>query len=122
MKKTIVTLVAVMGFTAATFAADVKEIKGQLASLDSQKNSVTVQTEVLGLSGPEKKDVSFNLLDNAKWTICLSGQCAEKTGVEGFRMVNEYATFEAYGINAKGCSVTLQQSGDAITGVRVNLC
>lgn len=121
MKKIIVALVAVMGFAAATFAMEAGEIRGQLVSLDSRQNSITVKTEVLGLSGPEMKDVNFSVSSNVKWTVCLSGQCAEKTGLEGFRLVNEYASFEAYGITPKGSSVTLQKSGDAISGIRVNL-
>lgn len=115
-------LIAAVMFAASTFAAEAGEIRGQLVSLDSQQSSITVKAEVLGISGPEKKDLSFNLQSDAKWTVCLNGQCAEKTGIEGFRLVNEYATFEAYGISPKGCNVTLYQSGSSITGVRVNIC
>lgn len=124
MKKalSLLSLVAAMLFAASTFASEAREIKGQFVSGDSQQSSIVVSVEVLGLAGPEKKAANFNLANDAKWTVCLNGQCAEKTGVEGFRLVNEYATFEAYGITPKGCNTTLHQSGDVITGIDVNIC
>jgi len=123
MKKTLslLFLLLAMLFTASTFASEAKEIKGQFVSGDSQQSSVVVSVEVLGLAGPEKKATSFNLASDVKWTVCLSGQCAEKTGIEGFRLVNEYAVYEAYGLTPKDKNVTLIQSGDVITGVKINL-
>ena len=123
MKKTLslLFLLVAMLFTASTFASEAKEIKGQFVSGDSRQSSVVVSVEVLGLAGPEKKATSFNLASDVKWTVCLSGQCAEKTGIEGFRLVNEYAVYEAYGFTPKDKNVTLIQSGDVITGVKINL-
>ncbi|OGP65193.1 MAG: hypothetical protein A3K22_00155 [Deltaproteobacteria bacterium RBG_16_42_7] len=123
MKKTLslLFLLLAMLFTASTFASEAKEIKGQFVSGDSRQSSVVVSVEVLGLAGPEKKATSFNLASDVKWTVCLSGQCAEKTGIEGFRLVNEYAVYEAYGLTPKDKNVTLIQSGDVITGVKINL-
>lgn len=121
IKKGLLSIAAVALLASSAFAIEAGEIRGQLVSLDSQQNSVTVKTEVLGLSGPETKDVNFSVSRDVKWTVCLSGQCAEKAGIEGYRLVNEYASFEAYGITPKGSSVTLQKSGDAITSIRINL-
>src|SRR3990172_8409146 len=123
MKKTLslLFLLLAMLFTASTFASEAKEIKGQFVSGDSRQSSVVVSVEVLGLAGPEKKATSFNLASDVKWTVCLSGQCVEKTGIEGFRLVNEYAVYEAYGLTPKDKNVTLIQSGDVITGVKINL-
>lgn len=124
MKKGISLLLLAVGvlFTVTTYATDLREIRGQLVSLDSQKNSITLKAEVLGLSGPEKRDINLSLTSDTTWTICLNGQCTEKSGIEGFRLVNEYATFEAYGLSAKGCNVILTQSGNEITSARVNIC
>lgn len=108
-------------FAASVFANEAKEIKGQFVSGNSVQNDVVVNIDVLGLAGPEKKAVSFNLAADCKWTICLAGQCAEKTGIEGHRMINEYATFEAYGLTPKDKNVTLVQSGDVITAVKITL-
>lgn len=123
MKKamTFLSLAAVILFAASAFANEAKEIRGQFVSGNSQQSNVVVNVEVLGLAGPEKKATSFNLASDVKWTVCLSGQCAEKTGIEGFRMVNEYAAYEAYGLTPKDKNVTLIQSGDVITGVKINL-
>lgn len=119
---TCLSLTLAMLFAASTFAADINEVKGQFVAADSRQNTIVMNVEVLGLAGAEKKAVNFNLAADAKWTVCLSGQCAEKTGIEGIGLVNEYATFEAYGITPKGCNITLEQTGNTITGVKVNLC
>lgn len=118
---TFLSLAAVMLFAASAFANEAKEIRGQFISGNSQQNNVVVSVEVLGLAGPEKKATSFNLAGDVKWTVCLSGQCAEKTGIEGYRLVNEYAAYEAYGLTPKGKNVTLIQSGDVITAVKISL-
>lgn len=114
-------LTALMLSGASAFADEAREIKGQFISGNSVQSNVIVNTEVLGLAGPEKRATSFNLAKDVKWTICLSGQCSKKTGIEGYRMVNEYAAYEAYGLTPKDKNVTLIQSGDVITAVKITL-
>ena len=123
MKKSIslIAIVATIFFAASTFANEAVEIKGQFVSLNPQKGSIAVKVEVLGLSGPEKKDMNFTLAKDVKFTVCLSGQCAEKTGIAGFQLVDDYTPFEVYGITPKGRPVIMEQSGNTVTSIRVNL-
>lgn len=110
-------IAAVLNIAVSAYAAEKKEIKGQLVSLNSRDSSMTVEVEAKG----EKKYVDVKIASDANWHICLAERCAETKGVDGFKKVNEYAGFEAYGIPHKSYKVTLSQSGDVVTSVKVEI-
>lgn len=114
-----VSLIAIAVVIAASvFAVETKEVVGQLVSLNSQDRSMTVEVET---KGAVKEFINFKIASDARWHICLADRCVITKGVEGFRIVNEYANFEAYGIPHKSYRVTLTQTGDTVSSVDVEI-
>lgn len=110
-------------FAVSVMAAEREEILGRMMSVNEYESgvSINVQIETQGLSGPVTRDVSLDLAPDVKWVVCLGPTCTEKRGVEGSRMLMEYAPYEPYGIMVEGSDVILIKSEDAITEVWVAL-
>jgi len=114
---TIITMVLMFTVLAT---AEEKAIKGRLVELNSSDNSVVVEME--GKKGAtEKVYMKFKVAKDARWHICLEPQCVITKGTEGFRVVNEYAQFEAYGLPHKSYDITLTQSGQEVTTLDVEI-
>ncbi len=114
---------AVLVFSAVSaLAAESDIMTGKLISLNPDQSIVDVKIDVMGFSGPMTKDVSLDLAADVKWSICLGGSCAEKIGIEGPLMLQEYSAYEAYGLRVEGCNVTMVKSRDAITEIRLDIC
>lgn len=95
-----------------------KIVKGQLVEMSSVDKSITIQ-EVATFG--DQRYVTYKVSDKAKWHICLKEKCITKIGVEGYRTVNEYAQYGAYGIPHKSYGVVLDVTGELVTGLEVQI-
>ena len=112
-------LVAViMGMQVFAAAARADVLKGKLVELSSVDNMIKIQLE--GAS-PEKAFATYKVAKDARWHVCLEDTCVVRKGVEGFRTVNEYAEFGAYGIPRRSYDVTLNVTGDVATQLEVQI-
>lgn len=112
-------LVAVItGLPVFTATAQAETVHGKLIELSSVDSSVTVQ---LKGAPPEKSFATYKVAGNARWHVCLNDTCVIRKGVEGFKTVNEYAEFGAYGIPHKTYDVTLNVKDSVATEVEVQL-
>jgi len=111
---------AVMIIGAATFsaAALAEVLTGRLIELSSVDSSITVELE--GAS-PEKRFATYKVGADARWHICLTDRCINQRGVEGFKTVNEYAGFEAYGIPHQSYGVTLNVKDKEVKELEVQI-
>lgn len=113
----VVALLAIL-VAASVHAAGKKEITGHLVSLNSRDNSMTVEVEE---KGKGKMYLDVKIATDAKWHICLAEKCVETKGTDGYKKVNEYAGFEAYGIPHKSYKVSLEQAENEVTSVHVEV-
>lgn len=120
MKLTIsLSMIAIIVMFAISAVAQEKEIKGRLVDMNSTDSSITI--EIKGKKDAEKRYVKYKLAKDVKWHICLEKECVYPKGVEGFRIVNEYAQFEAYGLPRKSYGITLNQTGNEVTSLQVEI-
>lgn len=100
------------------FPAAADTLSGQLVDLSSVESRVTLQ-----LDAPQaaKNIVSYQVAKDARWHICLQDSCIIRQGVDGFRAVNEYAEYGAYGIPHATYAVTLNLKENVATGLEVQL-
>lgn len=113
-----------MLFAASAYASEAGVVvRGKMVSFNPETNNIIVQVDVHGLAGPERKDIAFNLAEDAKWTICLSGGCVEQEGIGGFKFLEFYRPFEPYGISIMDSDVILHHlrypSGEEVAALVV---
>jgi hypothetical protein len=99
-------------------AAQAETLNGKLIELSSVDSSVTVQ---LKGTSPEMMAATYKVAGDARWHICLKDTCVVRKGVEGFKTVNEYAEFGAYGIPHKTYDVMLNVKDKVATELEVQI-
>lgn len=102
-------------FSAATQA---ETLNGKLVELSSVDSTVTIQLEG---APPEKMFATYKVAGDARWHVCLQETCVIRKGAEGFRTVNEYAEYGAYGIPHKTYDVTLNVKDKVATELEVQI-
>lgn len=114
---TVVAMLVAIVLQAISVAAQAESLSGKLVELSSVENRVTLQLE-----GRADKDiVSYQVSGDARWHICLKDSCLIRKGVEGFKAVNEYAEYGAYGIPHKTYDVTVELKDNVATALEVQL-
>lgn len=113
-------IIAVLAMFAISATAQEMVTKGRLVDTDSGNSSITV--ELKDKKGAEKQYVKYKLAKDVKWHICLEKECVYPKGVEGFRIINDYAQFEAYGLPHKSYGVIIEeQEGNEVTSLQVEI-
>ena len=108
----------ITGMPIFSAAAQAEKLNGKLVELSSVDNSVTVQLEG---ALPEKMFATYKVAGDARWHICLEDTCVIRKGIEGFKTVNEYAEYGAYGIPHKTYDVTLNVKDKVATELEVQI-
>lgn len=108
----------ITGMPIFSAAAQAEKLNGKLVELSSVDNSVTVQMEG---APPEKMFATYKVAEDARWHVCLEDTCVIRKGVEGFKTVNEYAEYGAYGIPHKTYDVTLNVKDKVATELEVQI-
>lgn len=108
--------IVVIGLHVFPAAAQAETLKGKLVELSSVDDRVTLRLE-----GADTRVASAQVSDDARWHICLKESCVIRKGVEGFRTVNEYAQYGAYGISRQAYGVTLKIRNKVATALEVQL-
>ena len=108
----------IAGMPVFSVAAQAETLNGKLVELSSVDNSVTVQLEG---APPEMMFATYKVAGDARWHICLQDTCIIRKGVEGFKTVNEYAEYGAYGIPHKTYDVTLNVKDKVATELEVQI-
>lgn len=108
---------AVLGLQVLPAAARADVLKGKLVELSSVDNMIKIQPA----GAPPEKAAAYKVASDARWHICLQDACLVRKGVEGFRTINEYAEFGAYGIPLKSYDVTLDVAGDVAKALEVQI-
>lgn len=116
--KLAISVVAIVGMQVFSVAAQAETLGGKLVELSSVDSTVTVQ---LDGAPQEKLFTTYKVANDARWHICLTDTCVIKKGVEGFRTVNEYAEYGAYGIPHKTYDVTLKVKDKVATELEVQI-
>src|SRR3990172_5484255 len=113
-------IIAIIVMFAISAVAQEKEIKGRLVDMNSTDSSITI--EIKDKKDAEKRYVKYKLAKNVKWHICLEKECVYPKGVEGFRIINDYAQFEAYGLPRKSYNVIIEeQKNNEVTSLQVEI-
>lgn len=108
----------ITGMPIFSAAAQAEKLNGKHVELSSVDNSVTVQLEG---APPEKMFATYKVAEDARWHVCLEDTCVIRKGVEGFKTVNEYAEYGAYGIPHKTYDVTLNVKDKVATELEVQI-
>ena len=117
MKKALLgAAIAVLPFI--SIAAQAETVRGKLVDLSSVENSLTIDT---GAAPDKKKLTTYKVAQDAHWRVCIKDACEDKKGVDGFKAVNEYAEFGAYGIPRKTYDVTLKLKDKMATELEVQI-
>ena len=113
-------IIAVLAMFAISATAQEMVTKGRLIDMDSSGSTIIVETKAK--KGDEKQYVKYKLAKDVKWHICLEKECVYPKGVEGFRIINDYAQFEAYGLPRKSYNVIIEeQKNNEVTSLQVEI-
>lgn len=104
-------------FLAASAIAAEKEVMGMLLDINPGNHTITVGITDKG----QEKRMKYKVKSDAKWHICLKDKCEETTGDNGFRVVEEYAQFEAYGLPLKSYKVSFIPTGEEVSSLHVEI-
>lgn len=116
--KLAISVAAIVAMQVFSVAARADALTGKLVDLSSVDSTVTVQLEGAPV---EKRFVTYKVAEGARWHICLEDSCVIKKGVDGFKTVNEYAEFGAYGIPRRTYDVTLNVKDKVATELEVQI-
>lgn len=110
-------IAAALGLQVLPAAVQADVLKGKLVELSSVDSMIKIQPA----GAPPEKAASYKVAGDARWHICLQDACLVRKGVEGFRTVNEYAEFGAYGIPLRSYDVTLDVTGGVAKALEVQI-
>lgn len=116
--KLVVSVAAIVGMQGFSAAAQAETLGGKLVELSSVDSTVTVQLEG---APPGKLFTTYKVAKDARWHICLEDSCVIRKGAEGFKTVNEYAEYGAYGIPHKTYDMTLKVKDKVATELEVQI-
>ena len=91
-----------------------KNMHGRLVDVNSSKGTITVNMK--------GKLMKYKVADDAHWHICLKDSCAEVKGAEGFKIIDQYAQFEEYGLPLKSYAVAFyKEKGKPVSDLQVEI-
>jgi len=94
-------------------------IKGKIAALDPENDLITVRSEVMGLAGPEEKELAFRLDDKTLLKVCWNGVCDEGKARVGLSRLMDFNYFEAEDLSVIGKEVELLYTGGEIDRIEI---
>ena len=101
-------------FTANTGQAEIRV--GQLADISDDGSRITIDE---ALEYPARKDVTYQIGDDAKWHICTVKECVLKNGAEGFAAFKSVVANEAYGRPYRSFRVLLALDGEKVSALEI---
>ncbi len=104
-----------------TSPAMAEMIWGELTSFSTEKGYITVKTEVQGLTGPEKRNISYKIDENTLISLCLEGTCNEGMALTSLERLKEFDYFVAENISITGREVQLQYGKDTARLEAINI-
>jgi hypothetical protein len=97
----------VMSLATPAFA---QVIRGEISSLSPETGYVIVKTEVMGLAGPEKKDVAFKIDEETILNLCWGETCDGGNAVKGLSRLKDFDHFTAENLSVIGKEVEMHYS------------
>lgn len=98
-------IVAITLFVAAPAMAQV--IRGEISGLSPETGFIMVKSEVMGLAGPEKKEIAFKIDKKTTLNLCWGESCDSGMAVAGLERLKEFNYFEAENLSVVGKEVEI---------------
>lgn len=104
------------------FAAHKGSVSGTVLSISDSGEEMMIRTEVLGIMGPETRDVKLSIDRKTKLTICWAGDCDTGPALKGLRILKDFEHFDAEGLSCVGKEVTVFYTGrgEKVAHIKIN--
>lgn len=107
-----------LAFLAFPLSGFAEVTSGWLVDINAEESKITID-EALGY--PEKKYVTYAILENTKWHICTLKACILKVGAEGFSAFKESVKKEAYGRPYRSFRVLIDATDGNVSALELQI-
>lgn len=97
-------------------------VRGEITGLSPETGVIMVSSVVMGLTGPEKKDISFRVDEKTLLKLCWNGICNEGAALKELGRLKDFSYFQAENISVIGRKIELQyakEGTDRIESVNI---
>lgn len=82
-------------------------VRGEITDLSPETGFITVKSEVMGLAGPMKKDISFKIDERTLLNLCWGESCDSGLAQRGLERMKDFAYFDAENLSVIGKEVEI---------------
>lgn len=82
-------------------------VRGEITDLSPEKGFITVKSEVMGLAGPEKRDIAFRIDERTLLNLCWGESCDSGLAQKGLERMKDFAYFDAENLSVIGKEVEI---------------
>lgn len=111
--------IALTLFFAAPAMAQV--VRGEITSLSPETGFITVKSEVMGLAGPEKRDIAFKIDEKTMLNLCWGESCDSGMAQRGLERMKDFSYFDAENLSVIGKEVEIHYTDGADRIEMVNI-
>lgn len=111
--------IALMFFLSTPAMAEI--IRGEIAAISPETGFVTVKSEVMGLTGPEKRNIAYKIDEKTLLNLCWDGACNEGIAIWALDRLKDFEYFEAENISVIGKEVQLQYAKETAKIEAINI-